>query len=39
MQALMGAQRGVYCGPLRLLALEAYDRLNAVSGGDLLRRV
>jgi hypothetical protein len=31
MTALLGAQRGVYCGPLRLLALEAYDRLNAVS--------
>ncbi|KAL6748021.1 hypothetical protein V8C86DRAFT_3147252 [Haematococcus lacustris] len=29
MQALAAAQRGVYCGPLRLLALEAYDKLNA----------
>lgn len=29
LQALKNAQSGVYCGPLRLLAMEIYDRLNA----------
>lgn len=29
-QALKGAQTGLYCSPLRLLALEQYDRLNQV---------
>jgi len=29
LQAMKGAASGVYCGPLRLLAMEVYDRLNA----------
>lgn len=29
LQALKAAKSGVYCGPLRLLAMEIYDRLNA----------
>eukprot|EP00166_Cyanidium_caldarium_P002038 ctg_208.g128 len=28
LQRLMAAESGVYCGPLRLLAWEVYDRLN-----------
>ncbi|EFA78455.1 Mitochondrial RNA helicase [Heterostelium album PN500] len=30
LEALKSADSGVYCGPLRLLAQEIYDRLNAV---------
>jgi hypothetical protein len=44
LQALAGAQRGVYCGPLRLLAMEVYETLNAagvrcdmVTGQDVVR--
>lgn len=33
LQALKGAKCGAYCGPLRLLAMEVYDTLNA--GGVL----
>lgn len=29
LQALKAAPTGVYCGPLRLLAMEVYDSLNA----------
>ena len=29
LQALRAAESGVYCGPLRLLAWEIYDQLNA----------
>ncbi|MEW5304194.1 MAG: hypothetical protein WDW36_006823 [Sanguina aurantia] len=29
LQALKSCETGLYCGPLRLLALEAYDTLNA----------
>ena len=29
LQALRAAKSGVYCGPLRLLAMEVYDQLNA----------
>ncbi|PRW56167.1 ATP-dependent RNA helicase mitochondrial [Chlorella sorokiniana] len=29
LQAMRGAQSGVYCGPLRLLAMEVYDTCNA----------
>lgn len=29
LQAMCEAQSGVYCGPLRLLAMEVYDDLNA----------
>lgn len=29
LEALKAARSGVYCGPLRLLALEAFDALNA----------
>ena len=29
-EALKRAELGVYCSPLRLLALEQYDRLNQV---------
>ena len=29
MRALNRAQSGVYCGPLRLLAMEVYDECNA----------
>lgn len=29
LQALKAASTGVYCGPLRLLAVEVFDRLNA----------
>jgi hypothetical protein len=32
LQALKAAPRGVYCGPLRLLAMEVYERLNAGDG-------
>lgn len=32
-QAMSSAQTGLYCGPLRLLAMEVYDSLNA--GGTL----
>lgn len=28
-QAMRAASSGVYCGPLRLLAMEVYDDLNA----------
>ncbi len=28
LQALRAAKRGVYCGPLRLLAMEVYETLN-----------
>ena len=28
-QALKAAKSGIYCGPLRLLAMEIYDQLNA----------
>ena len=28
-QAMSKAQTGLYCGPLRLLAMEVYDTLNA----------
>lgn len=28
LQALMKASCGLYCGPLRLLAVEVYERLN-----------
>jgi hypothetical protein len=44
LQALAGAQRGVYCGPLRLLAMEVYETLNAagvrcdmVTGQEVVR--
>ncbi len=30
LQALRGAERGVYAGPLRLLALEVYETLNGM---------
>ena len=26
---MMAAKEGVYCGPLRLLAMEVYDECNA----------
>jgi ATP-dependent RNA helicase SUPV3L1/SUV3 len=29
LEALMAAESGVYCGPLRLLAWEAATRINA----------
>jgi ATP-dependent RNA helicase SUPV3L1/SUV3 len=29
LEALRGAESGVYCGPLRLLAMEVYDACNA----------
>ena len=29
LQAMRAARSGVYCGPLRLLAMEIYDELNA----------
>lgn len=29
LQAMVGAKEGVYCGPLRLLAMEVYDECNA----------
>ena len=29
-QAMRAAASGVYCGPLRLLAMEVYDELNAL---------
>ena len=29
LQAMRAAESGVYCGPLRLLAMEVYDELNA----------
>ena len=29
MQKLLASERGVYCAPLRLLAMEMWDRLNA----------
>lgn len=32
LQALKTCETGLYCGPLRLLALEAYDTLNAAGG-------
>ena len=28
-KAMMAAKEGVYCGPLRLLAMEIYDECNA----------
>jgi len=28
-QAMCASGRGLYCGPLRLLAMEVYDELNA----------
>ena len=28
-QAMKAAEAGLYCGPLRLLAMEVYDALNA----------
>ena len=28
-QAMKAADQGVYCGPLRLLAMEIYDECNA----------
>lgn len=28
--AMRSAESGVYCGPLRLLAMEVYDELNAL---------
>ncbi len=28
-QAMKAAEEGVYCGPLRLLAMEVYDECNA----------
>lgn len=28
LEALMHAQSGLYCGPLRLLAVEVYERVN-----------
>ncbi|KAI8473274.1 MAG: P-loop containing nucleoside triphosphate hydrolase protein [Monoraphidium minutum] len=44
LQALAVAERGVYCGPLRLLAMEVYEQLNAegvrcdmVTGQEVLR--
>lgn len=29
LQAMCAAESGLYCGPLRLLAMEVYDELNA----------
>lgn len=29
LQAFKAAEKGVYCGPLRLLAMEVYDSTNA----------
>lgn len=29
LQALMKARSGLYCGPLRLLAVEIHERINA----------
>ena len=28
MQAMKAAKSGLYCGPLRLLAMEVYDSIN-----------
>ena len=45
LQAMRAAPSGVYCGPLRLLAMEIYDELNAAGTycnlitGDLKRAV
>eukprot|EP00698_Gefionella_okellyi_P019459 TRINITY_DN5966_c0_g1_i1.p1 TRINITY_DN5966_c0_g1~~TRINITY_DN5966_c0_g1_i1.p1 ORF type:complete len:432 (+),score=46.89 TRINITY_DN5966_c0_g1_i1:64-1359(+) len=37
LQRLKTAETGVYCGPLRLLALEVYDKLNGEGVGCHLR--
>lgn len=44
LEALAAAERGAYCGPLRLLAMEAYETLNRrgvrcdmVTGQEVLR--
>lgn len=29
LQAFKAAEKGIYCGPLRLLAMEVYDSTNA----------
>jgi len=36
MQALCAARSGVYCGPLRLLAVEVHEKLNEVRPAGLL---
>lgn len=28
LEALKQSKKGIYCGPLRLLAMEVYDRMN-----------